>query len=57
MNEMIGFKPNNIYRDDKGSWLLPVSIVPVLGPALYLLLRPSLSEVPALVSSPTSEEK
>ncbi|XP_004502115.1 uncharacterized protein [Cicer arietinum] len=28
---------------DKGSWLLPVSLIPLLGPALYLLLRPSLS--------------
>ncbi|KAL8478261.1 hypothetical protein ACS0TY_030238 [Phlomoides rotata] len=28
--------------DGKGSWLLPVSLIPFLGPALYLLLRPSL---------------
>ncbi|WJX33208.1 hypothetical protein P8452_21438 [Trifolium repens] len=28
---------------DKGSWLLPVSLIPLLGPALYILLRPSLS--------------
>ncbi|GFZ05366.1 hypothetical protein Acr_17g0009380 [Actinidia rufa] len=28
--------------DNKGSWLLPLSIIPFLGPALYLLLRPSL---------------
>lgn len=27
---------------DKGSWLLPVSLVPYLGPALYLVLRPPL---------------
>ncbi|KAK0589505.1 hypothetical protein LWI29_015205 [Acer saccharum] len=49
------FAPFWVYNDmtaqkwyDKGSWLLPVSVVPLLGPALYLLLRPSLSEVPAL---------
>ncbi|XP_073026653.1 uncharacterized protein [Primulina eburnea] len=28
--------------DGKGSWLLPLSLIPFLGPALYLLLRPSL---------------
>lgn len=27
---------------DKGFWLLPVSLVPYLGPALYLVLRPPL---------------
>ncbi|KAK1567042.1 hypothetical protein Q3G72_007496 [Acer saccharum] len=52
------FAPFWVYNDltarkwhDKGSWLLPVSVVPLLGPALYLLLRPSLSEVPALCES------
>ncbi|KAL1555428.1 hypothetical protein AAHA92_11169 [Salvia divinorum] len=29
--------------DGKGSWLLPLSLVPFLGPSLYLLLRPPLS--------------
>ncbi|XP_075488308.1 uncharacterized protein LOC142527408 isoform X1 [Primulina tabacum] len=28
--------------DGKRSWLLPLSLIPFLGPALYLLLRPSL---------------
>ncbi|KAG9448580.1 hypothetical protein H6P81_008545 [Aristolochia fimbriata] len=28
---------------EKGSWLLPLSLLPYLGPALYLLLRPPLS--------------
>ncbi|CAJ2668342.1 uncharacterized protein LOC123908206 [Trifolium pratense] len=28
---------------DKGSWLLPVSLIPLLGPSLYILLRPALS--------------
>ncbi|KAK4846573.1 hypothetical protein QYF36_019339 [Acer negundo] len=49
------FAPFWVYNDttarkwyDKGSWLLPVSVLPLLGPALYLLLWPSLSEVPAL---------
>ncbi|KAF5726535.1 hypothetical protein HS088_TW22G00213 [Tripterygium wilfordii] len=32
--------------DDKGTWVLPLSLVPFLGPALYLVLRPSLSERP-----------
>lgn len=27
---------------DRGSWLLPLSLVPYLGPALYLILRPPL---------------
>lgn len=43
--------------DNKGLWLLPLSLIPLVGPALYLVLRPSLSAVPALLSSSTSEEK
>ncbi|KAG8387171.1 hypothetical protein BUALT_Bualt03G0225600 [Buddleja alternifolia] len=35
-------------RDDKGSWLLPLSLIPFLGPALYLLLRPPLSVAPCI---------
>ncbi|KAM3395134.1 hypothetical protein P3S68_004139 [Capsicum galapagoense] len=57
------FAPFWIYNDmtarkwyDKGSWLLPLSVIPFLGPALYLLLRPSVPTVPAL-SSPTSTEE
>ncbi|CAA0836998.1 Unknown protein [Striga hermonthica] len=41
--------------DGKGSWLLPISIIPLLGPALYLLLRPPLSVVP-MASAPKSDE-
>lgn len=41
-------------RYEKGSWLLPLSAVPFLGPALYLILRPAAKTV-ALVSS-TSEQ-
>ncbi|KAG8364501.1 hypothetical protein BUALT_Bualt18G0003800 [Buddleja alternifolia] len=37
--------------DDKGYWLLPVSLIPFLGPALYLLLRPSLPVAPTSSSS------
>ncbi|XP_051151899.1 uncharacterized protein LOC127265915 [Andrographis paniculata] len=44
------FAPFWVYNDmttrkwgDKGSWLIPVSAVPLLGPSIYLLLRPSLS--------------
>ncbi|KAL6554464.1 hypothetical protein OROMI_020137 [Orobanche minor] len=42
--------------DGKGSsWLLPLSLIPFLGPALYLLLRPSLSIVPEALA-PQSDE-
>ncbi|XVE72578.1 hypothetical protein DITRI_Ditri11bG0049500 [Diplodiscus trichospermus] len=58
------FAPFWVYNDmtarkwyDKGSWLLPLSLVPFLGPALYLVLRPSLSDLPVTVSTTTSEEK
>ncbi|GAV68450.1 hypothetical protein CFOL_v3_11953 [Cephalotus follicularis] len=57
------FAPFWVYNDmtarkwyDKGSWFLPLSLVPFLGPALYLVLRPSLSEMPASLS-PVSPEK
>ncbi|PIN03458.1 hypothetical protein CDL12_24001 [Handroanthus impetiginosus] len=40
------------WRLKGGSWLLPLSVIPFLGPALYLLLRPKLSVEP----SPSSEE-
>ncbi|KAI7742019.1 hypothetical protein M8C21_029279, partial [Ambrosia artemisiifolia] len=46
------FAPFWVYNDmtarkwtDKGFWLVPLSVVPFLGPALYVLLRPSLSSV------------
>ncbi|KAL4555342.1 hypothetical protein LXL04_037960 [Taraxacum kok-saghyz] len=46
------FAPFWVYNDmtarkweDKGFWLLPLSVIPFVGPALYLLLRPSLSAV------------
>lgn len=42
--------------DDKGIWLLPVSVIPFIGPSLYILLRPSLSSLPISLSSSTSEE-
>ncbi|XP_044503138.1 uncharacterized protein LOC123223815 isoform X3 [Mangifera indica] len=42
---------------DKGSWLLPVSLVPFLGPALYLFLRPSLSEMSVSVGKASSEQE
>ncbi|KAJ4975996.1 hypothetical protein NE237_001102 [Protea cynaroides] len=41
---------------DKGSWLLPITLVPFLGPALYVILRPSLSDVPMSLSSTTTEQ-
>lgn len=58
------FAPFWVYNDmtarkwyDKGSWLLPLSLVPFLGPALYLLLRPSLSAMPVSLSPSSSEQK
>ncbi|XP_050207054.1 uncharacterized protein LOC126656513 [Mercurialis annua] len=58
------FAPFWVYNDmtarkwyDKGSWLLPISLVPVLGPALYLVLRPSLSDMPVSVGPPSSENE
>ncbi|RDX88888.1 hypothetical protein CR513_29430, partial [Mucuna pruriens] len=56
------FAPFWVYNDmtarkwfDKGSWLLPVSLIPFLGPGLYLLLRPSLSTV-AISQTPVEPE-
>ncbi|CAK8567021.1 unnamed protein product [Lathyrus sativus] len=40
---------------DKGSWLLPVSLIPLLGPALYILLRPSLST--SVIAQTTAESE
>lgn len=58
------FAPFWVYNDmtarkwyDRGSWLLPLSLVPFLGPALYLLLRPSLSAMPVSLSPSSSEQK
>ncbi|KAJ4785498.1 transmembrane protein [Rhynchospora pubera] len=56
------FAPFWVYNDatarrwiSKGSWLVPVALVPVVGPALYILLRPSLSSLPTRSTS-TDEE-
>ncbi|KAK4397714.1 hypothetical protein Sango_1246900 [Sesamum angolense] len=43
------------WRDGKGSWLLPLSLIPFVGPVLYLLLRPSLSAAP-IALAPSSDE-
>ncbi|KAG9152387.1 hypothetical protein Leryth_016768 [Lithospermum erythrorhizon] len=58
------FAPFWVYNDmtarkwyDKGFWLLPLSLVPFLGPALYLLLRPSLSSTQVSVSQTNEEGK
>ncbi|KAD3066635.1 hypothetical protein E3N88_34515 [Mikania micrantha] len=57
------FAPFWVYNDmsarkwtDKGFWLLPLSVVPFLGPALYVLLRPSLSTVVATSLHESKEE-
>ncbi|XP_057955311.1 uncharacterized protein LOC131149157 isoform X2 [Malania oleifera] len=42
--------------DHKGYWLVPLSLVPFMGPALYLVLRPSLSAMP-LSQSPTASKQ
>lgn len=56
-SEPCEYDPNMLLscRDGKGSWLLPLSLIPFVGPALYLLLRPSLSVAP-VASVPTSDE-
>ncbi|KAH7860045.1 hypothetical protein Vadar_008504 [Vaccinium darrowii] len=58
------FAPFWVYNDmtarkwyDKGSWLIPLSLIPFLGPTLYLLLRPSLATDPVSLSSTSSEDK
>ncbi|KAG7989902.1 hypothetical protein I3843_03G260800 [Carya illinoinensis] len=58
------FAPFWVYNDmtarkwfDKGSWLLPLSLVPFLGPALYIVLRPSLSSMSISLGPTTSEPK
>ncbi|XP_057526912.1 uncharacterized protein LOC130806037 isoform X1 [Amaranthus tricolor] len=52
------FAPFWVYNDmtarkcyDKTAWLLPVSIIPFLGPALYLFLRPPLTTMPVSLES------
>ncbi|KAL7218424.1 hypothetical protein ACSBR2_011652 [Camellia fascicularis] len=57
------FAPFWVYNDmttrkwyEKGSWLLALSVIPFLGPSLYLLLRPSLASVPVTLSPTSSEE-
>lgn len=52
------FAPFWVYNDmtarkcyDKTAWLLPLSIIPFLGPALYLLLRPPLRTIPVSLES------
>lgn len=58
------FAPFWVYNDmtarkwyDKGSWLIPLSLIPFLGPTLYLLLRPSLASDPVSLSPNSSEDK
>ncbi|KAF6153806.1 hypothetical protein GIB67_001039 [Kingdonia uniflora] len=52
------FAPFWVYNDmtarkwsEKSSWVLPLSLIPFLGPALYLVLRPRLSELPMSLDS------
>ncbi|KAJ4827257.1 hypothetical protein Tsubulata_028889 [Turnera subulata] len=42
---------------EKGSWLLLLSLVPFIGPALYLALRPKLSEMAVTVSTTSSDQE
>ncbi|XP_031400482.1 uncharacterized protein LOC116210620 isoform X3 [Punica granatum] len=58
------FVPFWIYNDmtsrkwyDKGFWLLPLSLVPFLGPALYLVLRPTVSASLSLSGPAASEQE
>uniref|UniRef100_A0ACD5ZU35 Uncharacterized protein n=1 Tax=Avena sativa TaxID=4498 RepID=A0ACD5ZU35_AVESA len=50
------FSPFWVYNDMtarrwKNGWILPLALIPVLGPSLYLLLRPSLSSLLGATSS------
>ncbi|MCL7035389.1 hypothetical protein MKW94_022903 [Papaver nudicaule] len=52
------FAPFWVYNDmtsrkwfDKGSWLLPFSLIPFLGPALYLVLRPPIVGPASIISN------
>jgi len=55
------FSPFWVYNDmtarrwKNGSWLLPLALIPFVGPSLYLLLRPSLSSLLAASASPSDE--
>ncbi|PNT67190.1 hypothetical protein BRADI_3g22350v3 [Brachypodium distachyon] len=55
------FSPFWVYNDmtarrwKNGSWVLPLALIPFLGPSLYLLLRPSLSSL--LGASAASSDK
>ncbi|KAF7083737.1 hypothetical protein CFC21_087496 [Triticum aestivum] len=56
------FSPFWVYNDMtsrrwKNSWVLPLAVVPLLGPSLYLLLRPSLSSLLGATSSSSDNEK
>ncbi|XP_017697113.2 uncharacterized protein LOC103702387 isoform X2 [Phoenix dactylifera] len=58
------FAPFWVYNDmtarrwiNQGSWLLPVACIPILGPSLYLLLRPPLSALPMSTPSVISEKE
>ncbi|XP_022140723.1 uncharacterized protein LOC111011318 [Momordica charantia] len=58
------FAPFWVYNDmtarkwyNQGSWLLPFSLLPLLGPALYLVLRPSPTTTPVPVNTAPSEPK
>ncbi|XP_052178480.1 uncharacterized protein LOC127792143 isoform X2 [Diospyros lotus] len=58
------FAPFWVYNDmttrkwyGKGIWLLPFSLIPLLGPSLYLLLRPSLASAPVSLSPTSAEDK
>ncbi|KAK6919201.1 hypothetical protein RJ641_015105 [Dillenia turbinata] len=58
------FAPFWVYNDmtarkwiQRGSLLLPLSLIPFLGPSLYLVLRPSLSTPPISVVPTTTEQE
>ncbi|VAI44119.1 unnamed protein product [Triticum turgidum subsp. durum] len=56
------FSPFWVYNDMtsrrwKNGWVLPLAVVPLLGPSLYLLLRPSLSSLLGATSSSSDNEK
>lgn len=57
------FAPFWVYNDmtarkwvDRGLWFLPFSLVPLLGPALYIGLRPQLADLPTRIFTDPMKE-
>ena len=44
-------------RLDRGSWLLPLTLIPFVGPAIYLLVRPPIPTASSSVPSSIADEE